>query len=147
MKEKMPWLKIRLRELGRTPTALAKALGIAPPRVYEMISGRRHIQPNEIEPMAKFLNWTLAELTERLPARSQPTVEHAPGSGMTHSAVVRRMVIDAPKLVDADEVKAAVLSCIAERFAGRPIGWGTIEHGLALAAFEMKMQSLSQSTG
>jgi len=144
MKEKMPWLKTRLRELGRTPTALAKALGIAPPRVYEMISGRRHIQPDEIEPMAKFLDWSLPELKQRLPARAL-TIEHAPGSGMTQSANVWRMITDAPKPVDADEVKAAVLSMITDRFAGRPIGVGTIEDGLARAALEMRMQSLSQS--
>src|SRR4029434_2275880 len=99
--------------------------------------------------MRQFPDWSLPELMRHLPVRSQIplTIEHAPGSGMTQSATVWRMINHAPKAVDVDEVKGAVLSCIAERFAGRPIGWGTIEHGLALAAFEVKMQSLSQSTG
>jgi len=152
MKEKMPWLKTRLRELGRTPTALAKALGIAAPRVYEMIAGRRHIQQSEIAPMAEFLDWSIEEINRHLPAHSRlplAVITHAPGAGMTEtSAVIRQvceMVKSAPKPVDMDEIRDAVLTMITERFAGRPIGMETIERGLALACFQVKMQALSRA--
>ena len=152
MKEKMPWLKARLRALGKTPTALAKALGIAAPRVYEMIAGRRHIQPNEIEPMAKFLDWSMEEINSHLPEQSRlPDVfisHNANTEGMSMVLQVKQvlaMVETAPKPVDMDEVKAAVLIMIAERFKGRPIVWDTIERGLALAAFECKLAGLSRA--
>lgn len=152
MKEKMPWLKIRLRELGKTPTALAKSLGIAAPRVYEMIAGRRHIQPSEIEPMAKFLDWSIEEINKHLPEHSRAVMIEAKGSPRVFAAhssadasLVRTMVDAAPRPVDMDEVKSAVLSTILERFKGRPIVWDTIERGLALACFECKQAALSQA--
>ena len=151
MKEKMPWLKARLRDLGRTPTALAKELGIAAPRVYEMIAGRRHIQPNEIAPMAKFLDWSVEEINRHLPEHSRAVVIGKPSADTAivaidgqHRVMVRKMLDGAPKPVDADEVKAAVLSMITERFQGRPIVWDTIERGLALACFECKLAAMSQ---
>src|SRR4249920_3160158 len=125
MKEKMPWLKARLREQGKTPTALAKALGVAAPRVYEMIAGRRHIQPNEIEPMAKFLEWSMEEINSHLPQQSRlPDVFVSYGantegmSAVLQVKQVRALVETAPKPVDIDEVKSAVLGMIAERFKG-----------------------------
>jgi hypothetical protein len=153
MKEKMPWLKTRLREMGRTPTALAKHLGIAPPRVYEMIAGRRHIQSSEIAPMAAFLDWSVGELNRHLPEHSRAVVVAPEGTRPLvvidgqHRAMVVKMLDDAPKPVDAQEVKAAVLAMITERFKGRPIVWDTIEDGLALACMECKLASLSQSSG
>ena len=151
MKEKMPWLKARLRDLGKTPTALAKSLGIAAPRVYEMIAGRRHIQPNEIEPMAKFLDWSMEEINRHLPEQSRlPDVfisTNTAGMSALLAQVkqVQALVETAPKPVDMDEVKSAVLIMIAERFKGRPIVWDTIERGLALAAFECKLAGISQA--
>src|SRR5215471_8799136 len=70
-KAKMPWLKNRLREINKTPTALAKALKIEPPRVYEMIGGRRAMQPDEIKPTAKFLGWSITDLLARLPKEAR----------------------------------------------------------------------------
>ena len=61
-KDKMPWLKSRLREISRTPAGLARHLDIGGPRVYEMIAGRRSMQPAEIAPAAEFLDWTIDEL-------------------------------------------------------------------------------------
>jgi hypothetical protein len=148
MKEKMPWLKTRLRDLGKTPTALAKSLGIAAPRVYEMIAGRRHIQPNEIEPMAKFLDWSVEEINRHLPAHSRAVlVQPKVYDMLLHDGqhLVMAMVKDAPKAVGCDEVKTVVFDIILERFAGRPIDWATIEKGLALAAFECRQAALSEA--
>lgn len=77
MKAKLPWLKDRLREIGKTPAALARELKVQPPRVYEMIGGRRAMQPNEIAPTARFLDWELDQLLAALPpdARVLPTEE------------------------------------------------------------------------
>jgi hypothetical protein len=89
MKPKMPWLKARLRKLGRTPAALAEQLNIAPPRVYEMIGGRRGIQPHEIAPAAEFLGWSTEELLQRLPAQQRvlPTKGILPkGAFISHGA-------------------------------------------------------------
>src|SRR5215468_5643072 len=78
MKQKMPWLKDRLRTLNQTPTALARHLHIAAPRVHEMISGKRAMQPDEIEPTAAFLKWSVNDLLARLPkqARVLPVSVH-----------------------------------------------------------------------
>lgn len=67
MKDKMPWLKDRLREVGRTPAGLARHLKIGGPRVYEMIAGRRGMQPDEIELTAAFLEWPIEQLIKHLP--------------------------------------------------------------------------------
>jgi len=71
VKVKMPWMKARLRELGRTPAGLARHLGIAAPRVYEMIAGRRGMQPDEIAEVAKYLEWPIEEVVKRLPEGSR----------------------------------------------------------------------------
>lgn len=51
------WLADRLKELDRTQQSLAEALGLDRPRISEMIRGTRSIHSDEIEPMAKFLQW------------------------------------------------------------------------------------------
>lgn len=76
MNVKMPWLKVRLREVSKTPTGLARVLKVAPPRVYEMIGGRRAIQPDEVGPTAQFLDWTVEDLLGRLPVEAR-NVPHA----------------------------------------------------------------------
>jgi hypothetical protein len=68
----MDWLKQRLKELERTPTQLARHLGIAPPRIYEMVAGRRSVQPSEIGKLAEFLQWKPHELLEHLPDQAIP---------------------------------------------------------------------------
>lgn len=51
------WLPDRLDELHKSKSALARALGLAPARVTEIINATRNIQSNEVEPMARFLEW------------------------------------------------------------------------------------------
>jgi hypothetical protein len=99
--------------------------------------------------MAAFLDWSVAELNRHLPEHSRAVVIGKPETALVaidgqHRVRVRTMLDSAPKPVDADEVKAAVLSMITERFQGRPIVWDTIERGLALACFECKLAALSQ---
>ena len=69
----MQWLKDRLRTVNKTPGGLARALGVAAPRIYEMIAGKRRMQSNEIEPTAIFLEWTTNELLDHLPKYARPT--------------------------------------------------------------------------
>jgi len=141
MKKKMPWLKARLTELGKTPTALAGALGIAGPRVYEMIGGRRHIQPDEIEPMAKFLEWTVEELSKRMPEAVYASKVDKDLQQIVEKEPVRwqHVLKDA---VSADEVKDMILRQLVQHFEGRPIDWKVCEMGCALAAFEIKQAAL-----
>jgi SOS-response transcriptional repressor LexA len=56
------WLADRLRELEKPQRELAEALGLERPRVSEMIKGTRAIQSDEIEPMARFLQWPAPHL-------------------------------------------------------------------------------------
>jgi SOS-response transcriptional repressor LexA len=54
------WLKDRLAELrpgGKSAAGLAKALGLAKPRISEIISGNRNVQSSEITRMATYLEW------------------------------------------------------------------------------------------
>lgn len=79
MDKKMPWLKTRLRTVNKTPAMLARHLGIAAPRVYEMIGGRRALQPSEMRQTAEYLDWSIEELASHLPAEARivPMQEHA----------------------------------------------------------------------
>lgn len=59
------WLEHRLRELapsGKNKSGLAKALGIAPPRITEIIKGERTVKADEIRRMARYLEMTPDEL-------------------------------------------------------------------------------------
>lgn len=69
---RMDWLKPRLAELGKNGAALAKALGIAKARVYEMYKGKRQFQADEIATAARFLEWKESELLERIAGRPAP---------------------------------------------------------------------------
>lgn len=70
----MDWLKPRLKEIHKTGAELARVLGIAKARVYEMSRGDRQFQADEIERAARFLEWTEAELLARIAGRA-PTVQ------------------------------------------------------------------------
>ena len=66
MKKPMPWLRARLHAIHQSPTALARALGVANPRVFEMIAGRRAMQLNEIVPVACFLRLPVATVAMKV---------------------------------------------------------------------------------
>lgn len=51
----MDWLKTRIAEIGKTGVGLAAALGVPKARVYEMYSGKRKLQLNEVPAAAKYL--------------------------------------------------------------------------------------------
>ena len=68
---KKPWIKKRLHELGKSSAGLARHLGVEGPRVYEVTGGRRHIQPNEFQPMAEFLEWDAPTLLEKIPVEER----------------------------------------------------------------------------
>jgi hypothetical protein len=67
----MHWLLERLEEIGKTPTELARHLGVGKQRLYAIYTPdkktkkTRKIQPGEWEPIAAFLGWTLKELHDR----------------------------------------------------------------------------------
>jgi hypothetical protein len=60
----MEWLADRLKEIRRKPTELAAHLGIAPPRVYEMLGGRRKLQQSEMSALAEFLEWPVQAVAD-----------------------------------------------------------------------------------
>lgn len=68
----MQWMKNRLDELGKRPIELARHLNVAPPRVYEMLTGKRRLQLNEVGPTAAFLEWPEATVLAHLGASSAP---------------------------------------------------------------------------
>ncbi len=76
----MNFLKERLVEIGKTPAAFARALGLPKARAYEMQKGDRRLQPGEIGPAARFLEWSEAELVARLEGRS-------PAASGSHSSI------------------------------------------------------------
>lgn len=56
------WLKSRLKEIGESQATLANALGVAAPRISEIIHGKRRILFAEGPKIAKFLGWSMTEL-------------------------------------------------------------------------------------
>lgn len=62
-----PWIKPRVRELGKTLRALGEAMGgLDGSRLTEIMAGTRRVQPPEIEPMAKYLELPYDEVYMRL---------------------------------------------------------------------------------
>lgn len=66
----MDFLKARLVEIGKTPAAFARALGLPKARAYEMQKGTRKLQPGEFGAAARFLDWSEAELVAHLEGRA-----------------------------------------------------------------------------
>lgn len=58
----MSWLEKRLTEIGKNKAGAARAIGKPPQRIREINRGLRQIQQSEWEPLARFLEWTVAEL-------------------------------------------------------------------------------------
>src|SRR5579871_261126 len=65
------WIGDRLKSLRKTKSGLAKALGIDPARVSEIIGGRRNVQVTELPVMAAILEMPTEELVGRLVSRRQ----------------------------------------------------------------------------
>lgn len=73
-KKLRPWIEKRIEELspaGKSKSGLAKVLGIAPPRITEIILGERGVKVAETKKMADYLEWDEQHLTERLRGDSQ----------------------------------------------------------------------------
>ena len=73
------WIGDRLKSLRKTKSGLAKALGIDPARVSEIIGGRRNVQVTELPVMAAILEMPTEELVGRLVSRRQ--AQRAAGNG------------------------------------------------------------------
>jgi plasmid maintenance system antidote protein VapI len=61
-----PWLKARLREMGRTPTSLARHLGVQPPAIYPVVYGSQAMPREWVVPTASFLGLPVQTLLDRL---------------------------------------------------------------------------------
>lgn len=70
----MQWLRQRLRQIEKSPADFARWLDIPPPRVYEMLKGRRRLQQGEIAKAAQFLGISEAEILALAEGRPLPSV-------------------------------------------------------------------------
>ena len=61
------WLRDRLKEIDKTAASLARYLKVKGHRVYEILGGRRSIQPHEVDQLATFLGWDRAKIQKHLP--------------------------------------------------------------------------------
>jgi phage repressor protein C with HTH and peptisase S24 domain len=77
------WIGDRLKSLRKTKSGLAKALGIDPARVSEIIGGRRNVQVTELPIMAATLEMPTEELVSRLISRREArrAADEEDGSG------------------------------------------------------------------
>lgn len=64
------WIGERLRSLKKNKSGLARALGVDPARVSEIIGGRRNVQVSELPRMAEILEMPPAQLIELLTPRN-----------------------------------------------------------------------------
>lgn len=60
------WIKSRLAEIGQSQNDLAAHLGIAQPRVSEIIKGTRRVSTTELPKLAAFLEMGVADVLARL---------------------------------------------------------------------------------
>lgn len=58
------FIKTRLKDLGKTQKELAEFLRVAPPHLSAIFKGIRRIQPEEIAPMARFLQFDTVKFIE-----------------------------------------------------------------------------------
>jgi len=70
----MDWMAARLKEIRRKPIELAHHLGVHPPRVYEMLAGRRRLQQSELARTAEFLEWTLQTVNDLVSGKASDKV-------------------------------------------------------------------------
>ncbi|MEI7876246.1 MAG: S24 family peptidase [Alphaproteobacteria bacterium] len=71
----MDWLKQHLERVGKTPTDLARWLGIPPPRVYEMLKGKRRLQQDEIDKTAQLFGISVSRVLAMIAGKSDPGPE------------------------------------------------------------------------
>jgi hypothetical protein len=98
----MDWLEQRLKELpGRKNKAgAAKAINVPASRISEIVKGKRKIQQDEWENLAKYLEWSVADLmtaARRIPDSGNDKVVALPSRTLLmsrtarHSQVVTRL--------------------------------------------------------
>ncbi|MDV3479859.1 LexA family protein [Sphingobium yanoikuyae] len=86
-------LKLQVAEKRFTQKALADHLGIAPPRIAEMLQGQRRIQPHELP---KLVDW-LGMQEDRPPAaRPIPLLGEVPGGNWREAVRQSRRSIPSP---------------------------------------------------
>ncbi len=71
---KQTWIVDRLEELGRTQAELARFMGMPPPRISEIISGRRKIQIHEFPRLIEFLGIGGADAMMKISGGSEQQV-------------------------------------------------------------------------
>lgn len=88
------WIDDRLDALGKTKIGLAQALNLRrPATINDMVAGKRAIRPDEIKPMADYLEMSEAEVYER--------VSGSPGGVMARDIPANAIPADAaPPLPD-----------------------------------------------
>jgi phage repressor protein C with HTH and peptisase S24 domain len=92
---RLEWMENRLKQIRRRPIDLAKHLDIAPPRVYELLSGKRKIQNDEMEPTAEFLEWPLQVITDLVSGKPPEEVVPLAGSAASVAELPRNIPIRA----------------------------------------------------
>lgn len=67
------WIEKRLEELKKTKTGLAAALGVAPPRINEIVGGGRKVQVEELHILAHYLQLSTIEVVNALTSEQDVT--------------------------------------------------------------------------
>nr|WP_298685274.1 S24 family peptidase [uncultured Dongia sp.] len=60
------WLKLRLKEIGKTQKALADFIGLPEPRITDIIRGDRRVTAGESEKIAAFIGWSSKKVARML---------------------------------------------------------------------------------
>jgi hypothetical protein len=76
LRYEMQWLRQRLTQIEKSPADLARWLEIPPPRVYEMLKGRRRLQQGEIGKTAQFLKMPEADVLALVEGRPPKSVQN-----------------------------------------------------------------------
>ena len=98
----MEWIAALLKAKRRSQADLAKHLGIAPPRVSEMVRGERRLQQSEYQATADFFEISLPRVVALAAGRPDPGEEDQLPAGNVNPA------FDAPAFPLLGEMKADV---------------------------------------
>jgi SOS-response transcriptional repressor LexA len=83
---KQTWIVDRLEELGRTQAELARFMSMPPPRISEIVSGRRKIQINEFPRLIEFLGISGADAMAKISSSGAQHVPAYPEESITPKA-------------------------------------------------------------
>jgi transcriptional regulator with XRE-family HTH domain len=115
--DELEWIRRGLEKPGKTQTGLARAMGVSPSAVTQLLKGRRELKYREIRPVAQYLDVTPPGMPEAAPedpplddhSRTVPVVGYVGAGAATHYYAVSQGELDRVPAPEGDKGKTVVV--------------------------------------